>query len=44
MGGSILGVKEIYIFLEKKIKKKIYFFNDINKKKIFDLKKKKKFK
>ena len=41
MGGSILGVEAIYSFLEKKIKKKIYFFNDINTKKIFDLKKKK---
>ena len=30
MGGSILGIKSIYNFLKKKIKKKIYFFDDIN--------------
>ena len=26
MGGSILGTKSIYSFLEKKIKKKVFFF------------------
>ena len=30
MGGSILGTEAIHGFLKKKIKKKIYFFNDIN--------------
>ena len=40
MGGSILGIECIYNFLEKKIKKKVYFFNDLNEKKILDFKKK----
>lgn len=30
MGGSILGAEAIYKFLEKKIKKKVYFFNDLD--------------
>ena len=30
MGGSILGAEAIYFFLKSKIKKKVYFFNDIN--------------
>ena len=30
MGGSILGTESIYQFLENKIKKKFYFFDDIN--------------
>ena len=30
MGGSILGSEAIYGFLKGKIKKKVYFFNDIN--------------
>ena len=34
MGGSILGAEAISNFLEKKIKKKIYFFNDLNIEKI----------
>ena len=38
MGGSILGTEAIYNFLEKKIKKKIYFFDDLNTKKILDFK------
>jgi glucose-6-phosphate isomerase len=42
MGGSILGAEAINQFLEKKIKKKVYFFNDINSDKITDLKKKEK--
>ena len=33
MGGSILGAQAIYSFLEKKIKKKIYFIDDIDEKK-----------
>ena len=41
MGGSILGTEAIYNFLEKKIKKKIYFFDDLNTKKILDFKNKK---
>ena len=40
MGGSILGAEAINNFLEKKIKKKIYFFNDLNLKKISKFKKK----
>ena len=38
MGGSILGSKAIYNFLKDKIKKKIYFFDDIDEKKIFNFK------
>ncbi len=34
MGGSILGTEAIYNFLQHKIKKKVYFFNDLNEKKI----------
>jgi len=30
MGGSILGIEAIYDFLKYKLKKKIYFFDDIN--------------
>ncbi len=41
MGGSILGSEAIYNFLKNKIKKKFYFFNDIDEKKILDFKKKK---
>ena len=40
MGGSILGSMAIHNFLETKIKKKVYFFDDINEKKIIDFKKK----
>ena len=40
MGGSILGSEAIHSFLEKRIKKKVYFFNNLNKEKIFNLKKK----
>ena len=36
MGGSILGAQAIHNFLEKKIKKKTYFFNDLNEKKILN--------
>ena len=42
MGGSILGTEAIYNFLKNKIKKKIYFFNDINEYKINNFKKKRK--
>ena len=42
MGGSILGSEAIYCFL-KKIKKKIYFFDDLDENKILDFKKKEKF-
>ena len=44
MGGSILGTNSIYEFLKKKIKKKLYFLNNIDIKKIKDLKKKLNFK
>ena len=39
MGGSILGAKAIYYFLRKKIKKKVYFFDDVNSQNIFSFKK-----
>ena len=39
MGGSILGSEAIYKFLREKIKKKVYFFNDINTQKISKFKK-----
>ncbi len=40
MGGSILGVEAIHGFLKKKIKKKVYFFNNLDENKILDFKKK----
>ena len=40
MGGSILGAEAIHNFLQQKIKKKFYFFNDLNENKISLLKKK----
>ncbi len=40
MGGSILGAEAIYNFLEKKINKKIYFFNDLDINEISSFKKK----
>ena len=40
MGGSILGAEAIYSFLKKKIKKKFYFFNDLDENNILQLKKK----
>ena len=43
MGGSILGAEAIYKFFQEKIKKKIYFFNDLDTNKIKDLKKKENF-
>ena len=36
MGGSILGAEAIYNFLEKKIKKNIYFFNNLDEKKLIN--------
>ena len=39
MGGSILGSEAVKNFLEEKVKKKIYFFNDLDQKKILDIKK-----
>ncbi len=44
MGGSILGNEAINNFLAKKIKKKIYFFNNLDPKKIFNFKKNNKLK
>ena len=41
MGGSILGAEALNSFLKKKIKKKFYFFNNLDIKKISDFKKKK---
>ena len=40
MGGSILGTEAIYGFLDEKIKKKVYFFNDLNIEKIINIRKK----
>mgnify|MGYP001260113693 FL=1 len=40
MGGSILGSEAIYNFFKKKIKKKFYFFDDLNENKIIEFKKK----
>ena len=40
MGGSILGTEAIYQFLENKIKKKVYFFNNLDEKQIKDFKRK----
>tara|TARA_B100000963_G_scaffold192203_1_gene167279 strand:+ start:5358 stop:6560 length:1203 start_codon:yes stop_codon:yes gene_type:complete len=40
MGGSILGAEAIYNFLEKKVKKKFYFFNNLDSIKIINFKKK----
>ncbi len=40
MGGSVLGSEAIYEALRKKIKKKVYFFNDVDIEKILDFKKK----
>ena len=41
MGGSILGAEAIESFLKKKIRKNLYFFNDLNEEKILSFKKKK---
>ena len=38
MGGSILGSSAIYTFLKKKIKKKVFFFDNIDKKKLIHFK------
>ena len=40
MGGSILGSEAVYNFLAKKIKKKVYFFNNLDFEKISNFKKK----
>jgi len=42
MGGSILGAEATHYFLEKKIKKKVYFFNDLNIENLISFKKKEK--
>ncbi len=42
MGGSVLGTEAIYNFLAKKIKKKVYFFNNLDFEKIIRFKKKEK--
>ncbi len=39
MGGSVLGAKAIYYFLRKKIKKKVYFFDDVYSQNIHSFKK-----
>ena len=40
MGGSILGAEAIYNFFNLKIKKKVYFFDDLNSESISNIKKK----
>ncbi len=40
MGGSILGTEAIYSFLQKKIKKNIYFFDNLDEDELINLKKK----
>ncbi|MDC1158193.1 glucose-6-phosphate isomerase [Pelagibacteraceae bacterium] len=40
MGGSILGSEALYNFLKQKIKKKIYFFDNLDEQKILNFKKK----
>ena len=42
MGGSILGAEAIYDFLKIKIKKKVYFFNDLDESKIKDFRRREK--
>ena len=42
MGGSVLGAKAIYYFLRKKIKKKVYFFDDVYSQNIYSFKKREK--
>jgi|TARA_B110000211_G_scaffold149893_1_gene170562 glucose-6-phosphate isomerase len=44
MGGSILGAEAIHNFLKKKIKKKLYFFDDLDTEKILEFKKNNQFK
>ncbi len=39
MGGSILGAEAIYNLFQEKIKKKVYFFNDLDEDKIVNFKK-----
>ena len=43
MGGSILGAEALYSFFKKKIKKKVYFFNNLDEDKVSNFKKKKLF-
>ena len=43
MGGSILGSEAIYNFLQIKVKKRLYFFNNLDENKIKNLKKKENF-
>ncbi len=42
MGGSILGAEAIYNLFQKKIKKKIHFFNNLDESEIMNFKKKEK--
>ena len=43
MGGSALGAKSIYKFLEHKIKKKFLFLNNLDENKINEVNKEKQF-
>ena len=40
MGGSILGAEAIYHLFKNKIKKNIFFFNDLNENELINFKKK----
>ena len=40
MGGSILGANAIYNFFRSTIKKKVYFFDDLDENKLISFKKK----
>ena len=42
MGGSILGAEAIYNFFQTSIKKRVYFFDDLDENKLIHLKKKEK--
>ena len=44
MGGSILGAKSIYSYFKKKIKKKIFFFDNLDENLYLNFKKLKNFK
>ena len=40
MGGSILGTEAIFSFLKRKLNKKVFFFNNLDERKLISFKKK----